>query len=148
GAGPAEGEGPLRDQAGDLLKGRIPIKTFSEWDDATPRFCQADLAGWLSNRAAAEAISDLHEHVVCWHRVPIHRGSSARERRAVDARRQQRSPSSDALGRPYPKPAGAAGEAGIFAPFLFEAVSWGVTPPGRNAPAVYAVVHGDPIGPN
>jgi hypothetical protein len=28
---------------GTLLKGRIPIKTFSEWDDARPGFCQADL---------------------------------------------------------------------------------------------------------
>lgn len=28
---------------GTLLKGRIPIKTFSEWDDATPGFCQVDL---------------------------------------------------------------------------------------------------------
>jgi len=30
---------------GTLLKGRIPIKTFSEWDDATPGFCQVDLVG-------------------------------------------------------------------------------------------------------
>ncbi len=28
---------------GTMLKGRIPIKTFSEWDDATPGFCQVDL---------------------------------------------------------------------------------------------------------
>ncbi len=26
-----------------MIKGRIPIKTFSEWDDARPGFCQADL---------------------------------------------------------------------------------------------------------
>ena len=30
---------------GTMLKGRIPIKTFSEWDDAAPGFCQADLVG-------------------------------------------------------------------------------------------------------
>lgn len=30
---------------GTMLKGRIPIKTFSEWDDAVPGFCQADLVG-------------------------------------------------------------------------------------------------------
>lgn len=28
---------------GTLLKGRIPIKTFSEWDGAKPGFCQVDL---------------------------------------------------------------------------------------------------------
>jgi hypothetical protein len=28
---------------GTMLKGRIPIKTFSEWDDAAPGFCQVDL---------------------------------------------------------------------------------------------------------
>jgi hypothetical protein len=28
---------------GTLLKGRIAIKTFSEWDDAAPGFCQVDL---------------------------------------------------------------------------------------------------------
>jgi hypothetical protein len=36
-------KGRSRTKPGTMLKERIPIKTFSEWDDAIPGFCQVDL---------------------------------------------------------------------------------------------------------
>lgn len=37
---------------GSLLKGQIPIKTFSDWDDTSPGFFQADLVGHDGGNAA------------------------------------------------------------------------------------------------
>lgn len=44
---------------GTLLKGRIPIKTFSEWDDATPGFCQVDLVAHDGGVASGDYCQSL-----------------------------------------------------------------------------------------
>ncbi len=44
---------------GTLLKGRIPIKTFSEWDDAVPGFCQVDLVGHEGGNARGDFCQSL-----------------------------------------------------------------------------------------
>lgn len=44
---------------GTLLKGRIPIKTFSEWDDATPGFCQVDLVAHDGGTASGDYCQSL-----------------------------------------------------------------------------------------
>jgi hypothetical protein len=44
---------------GMLLKGRIPIKTFSEWDDATPGFCQVDLVAHDGGMASGDYCQSL-----------------------------------------------------------------------------------------
>lgn len=36
-------KGRATTKPGSLLKSQIPIRTFAEWDDATPGFCEADL---------------------------------------------------------------------------------------------------------
>lgn len=46
-------------KAGSLLKRQIPIRTFADWDDATPGFFEADLVAHCGERADGAFLSTL-----------------------------------------------------------------------------------------
>lgn len=57
-----------RTKPGTLLKHHIPIRTFSDWDDVRPGFCEMDLVGHDGGDAAGEFAYtlDLTDICTCW----------------------------------------------------------------------------------
>lgn len=57
-----------RTKPGTLLKHQIPIRTFSEWDDLRPGFCEMDLVGHDGGDASGEFAHtlDLTDVATCW----------------------------------------------------------------------------------
>lgn len=56
-APPSEGAG--RDEAGRILKRQIPIRTFAQWDDRRPGFCEVDLVAHDGGNPAGEFCQTL-----------------------------------------------------------------------------------------
>ncbi len=48
------GRGVSHTKPGSLLKAQIPVRTWSEWDDATPGFCEIDLVGHEGGNSTGE----------------------------------------------------------------------------------------------
>ncbi len=46
-------------KAGSLLKRQIPVRTFADWDDAAPGFCEADLVAHCGDRPDGAFLSTL-----------------------------------------------------------------------------------------
>lgn len=46
-------------KAGTLLKGKIPIRTFADWDDAQPGFLEADLVAHNGGNAEGDFLYTL-----------------------------------------------------------------------------------------
>lgn len=46
-------------KAGSLLKRQIPVRTFADWDDAAPGFCEADLVAHCGDRPDGAFLSSL-----------------------------------------------------------------------------------------
>jgi hypothetical protein len=46
-------------KAGSLLKRQIPVRTFADWDDATPGFFEADLVAHCGDRPDGAFLSTL-----------------------------------------------------------------------------------------
>ena len=46
-------------KAGTLLKHKVPIRTFAEWDDVRPGFMEADLVAHCGTRAEGPYLSSL-----------------------------------------------------------------------------------------
>ena len=55
----AELRGVSHTKPGSLLKSQIPIRTWSEWDEATPGFCEVDLVGHEGGNPTGEFCSTL-----------------------------------------------------------------------------------------
>lgn len=55
----AELRGVSHTKPGSLLKSQIPIRTWSEWDEATPGFCEIDLVGHEGGNPTGEFCSTL-----------------------------------------------------------------------------------------
>jgi hypothetical protein len=53
------GRGRSLTKPGTLLKGQVPIKTFADWDDATPGFLEMDLVAHCGSTAAGEFLLTL-----------------------------------------------------------------------------------------
>ncbi len=54
-----------RTKPGTLLKHQIPIRTFSDWDDLRPGFCEMDLVGHDGGDTGGEFAYTLHLTDVC-----------------------------------------------------------------------------------
>ena len=54
-----------RTKPGTLLKHKIPIKTFSQWDDQRPGFVEIDLGGHDGGNVSGDYIQTLDVTDVC-----------------------------------------------------------------------------------
>lgn len=62
------GKGRSGTKPGSLLKKQIPIRTFAEWDDARPGFCECDLVGHNGGNAKGDYVQSLNftDIATCW----------------------------------------------------------------------------------
>ena len=62
------GKGRKGTKPGTLLKNSIPIRTFADWDDASPGFVEADLVGHDGGVASGDFIQSLNftDIATCW----------------------------------------------------------------------------------
>lgn len=62
------GKGRSGTKPGTLLKSKIPIRTFSDWDDAKPGFTEADLVAHDGGNSSGDYIQSLNfvDIATCW----------------------------------------------------------------------------------
>mgnify|MGYP005638879401 CR=1 FL=1 len=62
------GKGKSGTKPGTLLKKSIPIRTFSEWDDAVPGFCECDLVAHDGGNSSGDFAQSLNftDIATCW----------------------------------------------------------------------------------
>jgi hypothetical protein len=62
------GKGRSGTRPGTLLKKSIPIRTFSDWDDAVPGFCECDLVGHDGGNTSGDFAQSLNftDIATCW----------------------------------------------------------------------------------
>jgi hypothetical protein len=82
-------------QSGTWLKHEIPIRTFTEWDDARPGFCEVDLVAhcgsstqgfYLCTLCAVDIATTWVELEVVWGKGPHRLKTSVTERRRAGTR--------------------------------------------------------------
>lgn len=62
------GKGRSGTKPGTLLKKSIPIRTFADWDDAVPGFCECDLVGHDGGNSSGDFAQSLNftDIATCW----------------------------------------------------------------------------------
>jgi len=62
------GKGRSGAKPGTLLKKSIPIRTFADWDDAVPGFCECDLVGHDGGNSSGDFAQSLNftDIATCW----------------------------------------------------------------------------------
>lgn len=62
------GKGRSGTKPGSLLKSKIPVRTFSDWDDAKPGFVEADLVGHDGGNTSGDFAQSLNftDIATCW----------------------------------------------------------------------------------